>query len=334
MDSRMCSERRSGAPTRVSFVIPHWNKKDLLDYCIPSLREQTFRDFEIIVVENGSTDGSVEHLKGVYPDVRLIELPENLGFAPATNFGIEASNAEFIAFFSNDVVADPEWLERMVAVMDAEPDVGMTGSKLVWADQPDRIYAAGDTYTVGGYPFNVGQNAAADDPAFAHDRDVFSVCTAAALFRREALEGVKEPWGYFDNRYFAHGEDTDLGFRLRLCGWRARYVAGAVARHEGSYSSDPGSPAFIRRTQRNGVMTFVKDYPARLLLRHWHRALMVFALSVFLTPHRKSAVLGRIDALRRLPELLRDRRRIQSRISCDLGELEELMKEHRLTRFF
>ena len=321
-------------PPRVSFVIPHWNKKHLLDYFLPSLRAQSFTDFEIIVVENGSTDGSVEELRERHPEVRLIELPENLGFAPATNLGVEASQAEFIAFFSNDVQAEPDWLERMLAVMDSEPDVAMTGSKLIWDDEPQRIYAAGDTYTIGGYPLNVGQNVATDDPRFVHDREVFCVCTAAALVRRRALDEVKQSWGFFDDRYFAHGEDTDLGFRLRLRGWRARYVAGAVARHIGSFSSDPGSPAFIRRTNRNALMTFVKDYPAALLLRHWPKVLAVFLLSASLPPHRRSAAKGRLDALRMLPELLRDRRRIQSSRRADLKELESLMREHRLTRFF
>lgn len=319
---------------RVSFVIPHWNKKHLLDQFLPLLRAQTYRDFEIIVVENGSSDGSRERLAEKYPEVRVIPLPENQGFAPATNLGVEASDAEFIAFFSNDVYAEPDWLERMVAVMDAEPDVGFTGSRLVWADAPDRIYAAGDTYSVGGYPLNVGQNAPAADPAFAHDRDVFCVCTAAALFRRSALDEVKARWGFFDERYFAHGEDTDLGFRLRLRGWRARYVADAVARHEGSYSSDPGSAAFIRRTHRNGVMTFIKCYPVELLYRHWFKVLVVYSFSIFMTPHRAAALKGRLDAMRMLPTLLRDRRAIQAKVDTDLNELERLMLEHKLTRWF
>ncbi len=322
------------AAPRVSFVIPHWNKKELIDRFVSCLLAQTYRDFEIIVIENGSTDGSVEVFRERYPQVRLIELEENCGFAPATNMGIEASRAEFVAFFSNDVYAEPDWLERMLEVMDANPDVAITGSRLLWADEPDLIYAAGDTYTVGGYPLNVGQNASADDPAYQQDRDVFCVCTAAALFRRRALDEVRQPWGYFDNRYFAHGEDTDLGFRIRLRGWRARYVASAVALHEGSHSSDPGSPAFIRRTQRNGMMTFVKDYPARILLRHWPKALAVFVASLYMTPHRRSALKGRLDAIRMLPELLRDRRRIQADLRCDLAELERLMLEHRLTRYF
>lgn len=319
---------------RVSFVIPHWNNKHLIDRFVPPLLNQTYKDFEIIVIENGSKDGSVEQFKTKYPDVRLIELEENSGFAPATNMGIEASNAEFVAFFSNDVFAAPDWLERMIEVMEANPDVAILGSKLLWDGEPDRIYAAGDTYTIGGYPLNVGQNAHVDDPEFAADREVICVCTAAALFRRQALDEVKQPWGYFDDRYFAHGEDTDLGFRIRLRGWRALYVARAIARHQGSHSSEPGSPAFIRRTNRNGVMTFIKDYPAPILRRHWPKALAVFILSLWSTVHRRSALKGRLDALRMLPELWRDRRRIQGDVRADLRTLEALMKEHRLTKYF
>ena len=319
---------------RVSFVIPHWNKLEFLDRFLPPLLEQSYRDFEVIVIENGSTDGSVEHLRSRYPQVRLLEQSTNLGFAPATNLGIEASRAEFVAFFSNDVYADRDWLERMMEVMEREPDAAILASRLLWADDPERLYAAGDTYTVGGYPLNVGQGTLATDPAFAMNREIFCACTAAALFRRSALDEVKEDWGYFDERYFAHGEDTDLGFRIRLRGWKAMYVADAVARHEGSASSDPGTAVFIRRTHRNGVMTLVKNYPGWLLLRHWYRVLFVGFFSIFMTPHRRAAVLGRWDALRMLPALLRDRRRIQSTRTVDLGRLEHLMREHRLTRWF
>ena len=150
-------DRPEGKSVRVSFVIPHWNKLDLLEKALKTLDEQTFQDFEVIIIENGSTDGSVEFIKDNYPDIRLIELAENVGYAPAANLGIQDAVGEYIAFYSNDVYSDRYWLERMVRTLDTHPDIGFCGCKILSNDNPDLIYAAGDTYTLGGYPFNLGQ---------------------------------------------------------------------------------------------------------------------------------------------------------------------------------
>ena len=148
-----------------------------------------------------------------------------------------------------------------------------------------------------------------------------SICTAASLFRREALEKI----GPYDEDYFAHGEDTDLCLRMRLGGWRGAYIPSAKAYHLGSASSNPGSREFIRRTNRNGVYTLVKDYPWPIMKRHIPELLMAFTLSLFIAKYPLSAIQGRIDAVKDLPRLLRKRKEIQKNRVCPLHEIERLM---------
>jgi hypothetical protein len=308
---------------KVSFVTPHWNKLDLLKQSLKSLEKQTYQDFEIVIIENGSTDGSVEFIETHYPSIRLIKLPENVGYAPAANMGIRESRGEYIAFYSNDVYAEPDWLERMVEVLDNEPSIGFCGGKILSNDNPDLIYAAGDTYTLGGYPFNIGQGEK-NGEKFDSMREVFCVCTAAALFRKRVFDDV----GLLEDMYFAHGDDTDLCLRAQLGGYRGLYVPDAVVYHEGGASSNVMSRDFIFRTNRNALMTFIKDYPFPIMVRHLPQIVQTFVLSLLYTPHKKAALLGRMNVLGYLPYLLKRRWQIQRSRRASLEYIERMMAMH------
>ena len=317
-------DRPEGKSVQVSFVTPHWNKLELLRKALKTLEEQTYQDFEIIIIENGSTDGSVEFIKNNYPAIHLIELPENIGYAPAANLGIQHAAGEYIAFYSNDVYSDRCWLERMVRALDTHPDIGFCGCRILSNENPELIYAAGDTYTLGAYPFNLGKGEK-DGEKFDTEREVFCVCTAAALFRKTVFDEV----GPLEDIYFAHGDDTDLCLRAQLAGFRGLYVPDAIVRHEGSASSNVASRDFIFRTNRNAVMTFVKNYPFPLIVKHLPQIVKTFVVSLMLTPHRMAALQGRLSVLRYLPYLLKRRGEIQRSRRAPLDHIEKMMAQYK-----
>lgn len=308
------------ADKRVTIIIPHWNRRFLLEKSIPSLKNQTFRALKILVVDNGSTDDSMEWLEENHPDVERLILPENIGYAPGANKGLELAETEYVSFYSNDVIADPDWLTSLVDAMDNNHDMGFCVGKILWSDTPGIIYAAGDHYGINGFPYNIGQNEE-DKGQYDSSREVLVICTAASLFRRQALLEV----GSYDDRYFAHGEDTDLCLRLQLGGWRGAYIPSGLTYHVGSASSDPESKDFIERTNRNGMFTFIKNYPWPIMKRHWPELLLSFLFSLKLTIHPGSAIKGRLCALLRIKEFMRDRKRIQGSRKCTLRDFERML---------
>ena len=219
------SPGRTPGPTRpgsaVSVVIPNWNGRRWLPGCLAALAAQTRPPAEVVVVDNGSTDGSLERLAERHPDVRVLALGRNTGFAAAANRGIEAATSEAVALVNPDAVLAPDWLERTAAALAADPGAGAVACKMVDLDDPGRVYDAGDVLRRDGVCEQRGRFQR-DDGRFDEPGEVFAACAGAALYRREAVLAV----GGFDERFFAYLEDVDLGLRLRLAGWRCRYEPG------------------------------------------------------------------------------------------------------------
>lgn len=244
---------------KVAVVIPTWNGQRLLPIALDSLRGQQFRDFEVIVVDNGSVDGTVDWLQREYPEVRLLVLPENRGFAAAANAGIAATDGRYVALLNNDAEADPEWLQALVRTLDELPEAGAAASRVLQRRDPARIDSAGDT--LGVLAYSIGHDDV-DGPLYDHPRWVPSACAAAALYRREALREV----GPLDERFFAYLEDVDLGLRLLLAGWKTRYVPDAVARHEGSATAQRMGSFKLHLLLLNSLRLFVQYAPWRRLV--------------------------------------------------------------------
>ena len=196
---------------RVSIVIPSWNGQELLQACLRSLNQQDFQDFETIVVDGGSTDGSQEWLQSTHPEVRLIELDQNRGFAFAVNRGIEVAEGEAIVLLNNDTEAEPEWLASLVGAMERDQTAGLFASRVLQHHDRTRIDSAGDT--LGLFAHQRGHGLP-DGSAFEEPRYVISACAAAALYRREVFEEV----GTFDERFVSYLEDVDLGVRAAYAG--------------------------------------------------------------------------------------------------------------------
>jgi hypothetical protein len=240
-------------------VVPNWNGRRWLDGCLRSLLAQTLADHEVVVVDNGSSDGSLSYLAGEHPRVRVLALGANTGFAHAANVGMEAAAAELVALVNTDVVLAPDWLERMTAALQSDSGTASVACKMLQLADTATIYDAGDVLRRDGACEQRGRFMV-DDGRWDEGGEVFGACAGAALYRRSAVVGV----GGFDNRYFAYLEDVDLALRLRLAGWRCRYEP-AVAFHAGEGSSKrlPGGHHFL--VTRNTVLLVAKWFPARWL---------------------------------------------------------------------
>jgi len=240
----------------VSVVIVSWNGKHLLERCLPSVLAQNRGDYEVVLVDNGSTDGSPAWVRARFPDVRLIVYDENRGFAAGNNAAIQASQSQYVATLNNDAVPAPDWLSELVRGMDRLPRVGMCASKMVSAHDPGLIDSCGIEVDRAG----IGWNRHSGDRDRLDERspyEVFGPCAGAALYRRAMLDQV----GLFDEDYFAYYEDIDLAWRAQRAGWRCLYVPAARVLHRHSSTLKEGSSLKSYYLGRNKVWTLVKNYP-------------------------------------------------------------------------
>lgn len=300
--------------TSVSVIIPNWNGLAHLPACLASLGAQTYRDFEIVVADNASTDGSREWIAREHPEVRLIALDGNYGFAGACNAGLRAARGEIVSLLNNDTEADPRWLETIAAAFEHHPEVGLVASKMLLFDRRDTLHTAGDFYRVDGTPGNRGVWQE-DGPAFAEEQYVFSACGGSAAYRRKMLDEV----GLLDEDFFFSCEDVDLAWRAQLAGWRCLYVPRAVVYHK--LSATGGGPTASFYDGRNFIYLLVKDVPGTVWRKHWRKiaaAQFRIAWEALVAALRggsaaRARLRGQLAGLAAIPALLRKRREVQAR---------------------
>lgn len=249
-------------PPLVSVIIPNWNGAALLPACLDSLRAQTYRRLEIIVVDNASTDASVALVRERYPEVRLMVLSENRGLTGGVNAGIRSAAGDVIALLNNDAEAEPGWVEALVQALEAHPEAGSAASKMLLYDRRDVLNSAGDTYGLDGIPGNRG---VWERDAGQYDRDieVFGACGGAAAYRRAMLEEI----GLFDEELFMYCEDVDLAWRAQIAGYHCAFAPQARVYHRLSATGGGALASFY--TGRNTLLVIAKDYPPALLRRYW-----------------------------------------------------------------
>ena len=309
---------------KVTVVIVNWNGERFLDRCLSALLAQTVMPHEIILVDNASSDASIEIVRR-YPSVRVLELNENLGFARGNNVAIEAAaESEWIALLNPDAFPDPRWLGALLVAARENAAFDVFGSKLVKAADPSVSDGAGDVYHMSGLVWRMGHGA----PASSHPEqtcEIFSPCAAAALYRRSVLVKV----GGFDEAFFCYVEDVDLGFRLRLAGHRCLSVPTAVVHHVGSgMTGGQHSDFAVYHGHRNLVWTYVKDMPGVLfyLLLPLHIVMNLVALLVFVLRGQGRVIfLAKWDAIKGLPKMWRKRQLVQSTCTITVREIWRLM---------
>lgn len=306
----MAADREQAGDKSVAVIIVNWNAGDWLGRVFDGLSRQTFSDFSVVLVDNASTDGSVDRLAERIDGCVFLPQTKNLGFAAANNLAVTHVTCEWIALLNPDAIPEPRWLENLMRAATHNPKASFFGSHQLIAAAPDRLDGIGDAYHISGLAWREGYGRIALRDVAAEPHEIFSPCAAAGLYKRAAFLEV----GGFDERYFCYFEDVDLGFRLRLAGHRALYVPDAVVHHGGSVTSGRMSAFSVYHGHRNLVWTFFKNMPADLLWRYLipHLLMNLLAIVYFaLRGHGKTIIKAKLDALKGLGDILRSRRLIQ-----------------------
>lgn len=240
----------------VTVVIPNLNGEAYLGPCLDSLRAQTAGEFPVIVVDNGSADGSVALIEREYPEVRLEKLDRNYGFCRAVNIGIELSKTPYVILLNNDTVCAPGFVEALTEAIKARPDCFSCASKMVQMHNPAAMDNAGDYYCALGWAFAAGKNRPA--VSYSRRREIFSACAGAAIYRRAVFDEI----GLFDEAHFAYLEDVDVAYRAKIAGYRNYYIPEAVVRHVGSATSGSVYNEFkTKYSSRNSIYLIYKNMP-------------------------------------------------------------------------
>lgn len=311
----------------VSVIIVNWNGEKFLPECLEGLRKQEYAPLSIILVDNGSHDGSIDFVSHNYPEVRIIALPENTGFSAANNIALKTVETEYVALLNNDAVPDPLWLKHLMDGLMAHPEAGLAASKMLFYDNPSIIDRAGDAYTYSGTALWRGRGKKVDEY---HEQEwVFGACAGAALYRTAMLHDI----GLFDEAFFLLYEDVDLSFRAQLKGYKCLYVPEAVVYHRGSGSIVRDSATSVYYGHRNLEWVYIKNMPSRLICRTMIRHIVynIAALSYFLVCGRgKDFLRAKKDALMGLKGALRKRKLIQDGKVVDDKYLWRLFEHTRL----
>ena len=298
---------------KLSIILVSWNSAKHLANCLASLEKQTFKDFEIIIIDNGSTDGGLDGGELRWPalKLRIERLPENRGFATANNIGARLARGRWLALLNTDAFPEPDWLENLLKAAEQNPEYSFFSSRQIQAKNPEYLDGAGDACHISGIAWRWYYDYPVREYGL-EQREVFSACAAAALYDREAFLQV----GGFDEDFFSYHEDVDLSFRLRLQGFRCLYVPDAVVRHVGSASVGAQSDFALYHWQRNFIWSFVQNMPGRLLwlaLPHHLLANIFYQLNYTLRGRGGILWKAKLDALQGIKRALQKRKQIQAK---------------------
>lgn len=237
-------------------VIPNLNGMRYLKGCLDSLMTQSRQDFSVILIDNGSVDGSADYVELHYPGVTVRRYETNRGFCCAVNEGIRMADTPYVILLNNDTACETSFVENLVAAMEEKKDCFSCASRMVRMDDPERMDNGGDYYCAFGWAYAWGKGR----PAVRYDkrREIFSACAGAAIYRRSVFDEI----GLFDEAHFAYLEDVDIAYRARIAGYRNFYIPEAVVRHVGSATSGSVYNEFkIQYSSRNSVYLIYKNMP-------------------------------------------------------------------------
>ena len=246
---------------KVTIIIPNYNGKHFMEPCLASLNEQTCRDFKILIVDNASTDGSLEYMEQTYPDIEVLALDSNYGFSRAVNEGIRHADTPYVILLNNDTTVDSRYVEEMIRAIEVSDRIFSVSSKMIQMYHPDLIDSAGDLYTLMGW--GVCRGAGRPVSNYTEDDTVFTACAGAAIYRRSVFDEI----GFFDESHFAYLEDIDVGYRAKLYGYDNVFCPEAVVYHVGSGTSGSKYNSFkVKLAARNNVYLNYKNMRAWQLL--------------------------------------------------------------------
>ena len=246
---------------KASIVIPNYNGEKFMETCLESLKKQTEKSFEIIIVDNASADKSIDIAEKMFEDypekiLKIIKLDKNYGFSRAVNEGIKASDAPYVILLNNDTETDKNFVHEMLKGIRKSKKIFSCASKMIQFNDRKKIDSAGDYYTLIGCTYTYGYG---DDPdKYNQEKEIFSSCAGAAIYRKKLFDKI----GYFDEKHFAYLEDVDIGYRARIYGYKNVFLPDAVVYHVGSGSSGSRYNEFkVRLAARNNVYLNYKNMP-------------------------------------------------------------------------
>jgi GT2 family glycosyltransferase len=331
----------------ISVVVANWNRRDLLRACLASLQRQGGVDFEVIVVDNGSDEGSAEMVSSEFgaaagAPVTLIRNCENRGFCAANNQGIGRARGDFVALLNNDAEAEPGWLMALWRVFEGRPQVGMAASKILVYEDPRRIDKAGHLIYLDGQNRGRGMGAL-DDGRYDRLEETLWPDGCAAMYRKQMLDEI----GGFDEDFFAYGDDAELGLRARIAGWQCLYVPDAVVRHHRGATLGLASSRRLELIERNRVLLAVKLFPGSLLWRNGLYYLARLAAGAWASLRgagetslfpgwggkvrmARALIAGDLEALRLAPRMWRKRRELRKMRKLSARDVRLLLERFRM----
>jgi GT2 family glycosyltransferase len=313
---------------QISVIVLSWNGKHFLETCLTALRRQTFEDFEVILVDNGSTDGTAEYIGENFPEVRIVVLKENRGFTGGNMVGYGRANGELILLLNNDTEVDDCWIRELHKASQEYPAAGIFASKMMLFSMRDRIDNCGFDLMAAGMTVDLGRGEQ-DSDEWSAPRSVFGACGGAVAYRRSMLEKI----GFFDPDYFMTFEDLDLSFRAQLAGYDCIFVPNAVVYHHyrGTMTKYPARQVYF--SQRNIEFAYLKNMPLALILRYLPRRILYelgAAIYFTRTGAGKAFFKAKLDTIRTLPRLLEKRKQIQKRRTISNAQLRSMLRANRL----
>lgn len=312
---------RPVTPPFFSVIIPNYNGQRHLAGLFSSLEKQTFSDFEVILADDASSDGSVAYAEASFPGVRVLTNRQNLGFAANANAAADAALGRVIVLLNNDTEPDPDWLAELAKTICQHPEAAIVASKLLLFDQRTKLHTTGDTMGLDGIPRNRGVWEE-DRGQFDGQTEIFGGCGGAMAIRKDVWQAL----GGFDDDFWMYLEDVDFAFRAQLAGWKAVYSPAARVYHKLSSSGGDDLSSFY--VGRNTLWTIAKNMPTGLLLRNLPEIvtaqlqIAVDALRNWQGTAARARLRGQLAGLLGLPTQLRKRRTIQRQRMLDDAELE------------
>ncbi len=294
---------------KISAVVVNWNNKKLTENCVRSILAQK-AELDIILVDNGSEDGSAEYLGEKFPKLKIIALKKNLGFAGGVNAGIKEAlknNSEYITLLNNDVVVEESWVQALANMLGEDDSIGAVTGKLLFKDGKE-VDNTGDEYSIWGLTIARDRGIKTKELSRS-EGEVFGACAGAAMYRAKVFKEV----GLFDEKFFAYYEDSDLNFRMQLAGWETRYEPTAVAYHDTGATSKKVPGFSTLQTIKNPPMLFWKNVPLSLLPKMFPRFFLAHSAVFFSSflKHPFIAMKGVFLCFKNTPYYFIERRRIQ-----------------------
>ena len=306
-----------------SVIIVNWNGQHLLNDCLTSLKNQAYQNFEVILVDNGSTDDSIPFVQKNFPWVRILKLDKNYGFGNGNNRGFEISNGKYIVFLNNDTIVDKFWVFELAKILDRNPEVGFCSSKMLVYDKKNIIDSIGIGYLKSGVGYKIGW-LEVDNGQYDNIKYIFGACCGASIFRRSVLEDT----GLFDPLINTYNDDIDLSFRAQLKGYRCYFASKAKVLHRGSATAGYKSELNTYLSQRNFEIVWLKNVPIQILVSqfilHWLHSILSVAKCMYLK-QGKSALHGKWEFLTQLSIILKERSKIQSSRKVDVKYIRSMM---------